>query len=49
LRPWVAWLVLLLSLVLLTPIMWTSAFQYPVALALLLLAAFSVSLRASER
>ena len=44
LPPWGAWLSLLLALVLLTPLMWTAAFQYPFGLAVLLLAALSVSL-----
>ena len=44
LPPWATWLVLLMSLAMLTPIMWTAAFQYPVGLALLLLAALSIHL-----
>jgi hypothetical protein len=44
LSPWAAWLVLLMSLAMLTPIMWTAAFQYPLALAVLLLAALSIKL-----
>ena len=45
LRPWSAWLALLLSLAVLTPpLMWSAAFQYPATLAVLLLAAFSVRL-----
>lgn len=44
LAPWSAWLVLVLALAMLTPMMWTGAFQYPFALAVLLLAALSVRL-----
>lgn len=42
--PWGAWLTLLMALAMLTPVMWTAAFQYPFALAVLLLGAFSVDL-----
>ncbi len=44
LRPWSAWLVILLALVTLTPLMWTAAFGYPFSLAVLLLGALSVRL-----
>ena len=44
LRPWSAWLTLLLALVMLTPLMWTAAFQYPAAIAVVLLGAFSIRL-----
>lgn len=44
LRPWSAWVTLLMSLTMLTPLMWTAAFQYPAALAVLLLAGFSIQL-----
>ena len=44
LRPWSAWLTLLLALILLSPVMWTAAFGYPFALAVLLGAALSVRL-----
>lgn len=48
-RPVWAWLTLLMAIALLTPLMWTAAFQYPAALAVLLLAAFSIQLfRAPE-
>jgi hypothetical protein len=43
-RPWAAWLTILVALVTLTPVMWTSAFQYPFSLAVLLFAALSVRL-----
>ena len=42
LRPWSAWLGLILAVVLLTPMMWTASFQYPAALAVILLAGLSV-------
>ena len=41
---WAAWLTLLIALSSLTPLMWTAAFQYPFALAVLLLAALSARL-----
>lgn len=44
LPPWAAWLALLTALATLTPLMWTAAFQYPFALAVLLLAALSARL-----
>lgn len=51
LSPWGAWLGFLLALATLTPLMWTAAFQYPFALAVLLLAVFSARLyrRGPER
>jgi hypothetical protein len=47
-RPWAAWLALLLAVICLTPLMWTAAFQYPFALAVLLLGAVSVRLYLGE-